>query len=465
MLRRGGLRWRLALAFAVVAALTAGLAGVILSQVWQAQFEQYVRDDLQLAADGAAELLGRSYVLRGGWTLEAFSPLPRYGMMSGFALQVVDGNGTLLYDDSTMSGHVNAMRDDGTPMVPDEALEPVGPVVTSPITAHGTVVGSVRLWSYTPAEGLLSESDIAFRQSSFGGLAGAALLAVVLASLAGLAYSLRLVRPIDQITNTARALRAGDAGARTGLSGDDAIGTLGHTFDEMADAIEADRELERRLTADVAHELRTPLQAIQATVEAMQDGVLPADAERLGIVRDETVRLSRLANGILELTRLERGAIPFASDSVDVASPVRTALDSHQILLEESGLTLVQDIAEGLVVQGDADRLTQAVANLLSNAARYTPDGGTVTVRVARDGDRALVQVSDTGIGIAEDDLPRVFSRFWRADAARDRSSGGLGIGLSVVREIAERHGGTVAVAPTSAGGTTFTLWLPLASA
>lgn len=463
MLRRGGLKWRLALAFAAVAALTAGLAAVILSQVWQSQFEEYVREELQQTADGAAELLGRSYELRGGWTLEAFSPLPRFGMMSGLALQVVSADGTLLYDDSTMSGHINAMHDDGTPLVPDEAPEPQDPVVTAPIVVHGDTVGSIRLWSYTPAEGLLSESDIAFRKRSFGGLAGAALLAVGLASLAGLLYSLRLVRPIDHVTDTARALSGGDPHARTGMSGDDAIGTLGRTFDEMADAIQADRELERRLTADVAHELRTPLQAIQATVEAMQDGVLPADAERLGTVRDETVRLSRLTNGILELTRLERGAIEFASEPVDLATPVRTALDSHQILIEDSGLTLSQDITEGLVVLGDVDRLTQAVANLLSNAARYTPQGGHVSVRVARDGDRALVQVSDNGIGIAQEDLSQVFSRFWRADAARDRSSGGLGIGLSVVREIVERHGGRVAVAPIPTGGTTFALWFPLA--
>ncbi len=462
MMRRTSMRWRLALAFAAVAALTAGLAAVILTQVWQAQFEEYVREDLQETADGAAEILGRSYAMRGGWTLDAFSTLPRYGMMSGLALQVVDRQGTLLYDDSTMGGHQNMVRDDGTPLVPDEAPEPEGPVVTADILTPVGTVGKVRVWSYTPAEGLLSDNDIAFRKSSFGGLARAALLAVALASLAGLLYSFSLVKPIDRITNTARALRGGDSQARTGMGGDDAIGTLARTFDEMADAIEADRELERRLTADVAHELRTPLQAIQATVEAMQDGVLPMDEERLGIVRDETVRLARLADGILELTRLERGAISFASERLDIADVVRTALEGHRILADASDLRLTEDIRDGLVVLGDADRLTQAVANLLSNAVRYTPEGGQISVRVFSEGDRAIVEVADTGIGIAEEDLPKVFSRFWRADAARERSTGGLGVGLSMVREIVERHGGTVTVAPRGGGGTAFALRLPL---
>ena len=207
--------------------------------------------------------------------------------------------------------------------------QPEGPVVTSPVVVGDEVVGIVRVWSLTPGS-LLSDNDVRFQKSSFAGLLVAAIVAVLLASAAGTIFARSLVKPIDQITATASAMRSGDRHARTGLEGDDAIGVLGRTFDEMADAIEADRELERRLTADVAHELRTPLQAIQATVEAMQDGVMPADEEHLGIVRDETMRLSRLAHGILELTRLERGNIEFESARVDLAVPVATAVDCAQ---------------------------------------------------------------------------------------------------------------------------------------
>lgn len=453
---KGPLSRRLALSFAAVAALTMALAATILTVVWNSQFDAYVRENLQETATGAAELLGRSYSPSQGWSLQAFSQLPRFGMLSGLALQVLDARGSVVYDDSEIGLAYQNMGE----AVP-AARDPQGPISTAAIEYEGEVVGIVRVWPLS-TEGLMSENDVRFRQSSFAGLTAVALFAVAAASVAGLWFAVTLVRPIDRITETAEALRGGDSDARTGMTGDDSIGILGRTFDEMADSIEADRQMERRLTADVAHELRTPLQAIQATVEAMQDGVLPADEERLGVVREETVRLARLADGILELTRLERGSVPLNMRSVDLSVPVRMAIDSHRALLDAVGLTLHVDLDDSVRLKADPDLLTQAVGNLISNAARYTPEGGDVTVVVRRELDRGVIEVSDTGIGIPIDHAERVFQRFWRADDARHRTTGGLGIGLAVVKEIVEKHGGTVGAARRVDGGSTFTIRLPL---
>ncbi len=341
-------------------------------------------------------------------------------------------------------------------------LNPKGSVMTAPVMVGDFRAGTVHVWAYGPGA-LLTDRDVQFRSGSLTALTVAALVAVALASLGGLWFSTRLVQPITEMTATVQALRQGDRNARTGFEGDDEIAVLGRTFDEMADAIEADRELERRLTADVAHELRTPLQAIQATVEAMQDGVLPADEERLGIVRDETVRLARLADAILELTRLERGSLPFEMHRMDLGQSVRTAADAFQALVDATESSFTVDIAPGVYVVGDTDRLQQAVGNLLSNAARYTPNGGSIAVSVRVESGCALVEVTDTGIGIAEEDLPHVFSRFWRADSARASSTGGLGIGLAVTKEIVERHRGTISAGGRSGGGTRFSIRLPLA--
>ena len=324
-------------------------------------------------------------------------------------------------------------------------------------------VGAVRVASVAPGT-FLTDRDVRFRVSSTLGLVVAALLAVGLATAAGFVYSRVFSKPIERLTRTAAALRSGARDARTGMKGEDPVGTLGRTLDEMADAIEAEREFERRLTADVAHELRTPLQSIQATVEAMQDGVLPADPERLGVVRDETVRLGRLADSILELSRLETRSVPLRVEPVDLSVPVSRSLETHRVLFESMEIGLSQRIDEGAVVVGDTDRLTQAVGNLLSNAARYTPAGGSVTVAVRTEGADAVVSVSDTGIGVPQEDRERVFARFWRSDAARERSRSGFGIGLPVVREIVEQHGGSVALVPNDPGpGTTFVIRLPLA--
>lgn len=455
---RRRLATRVTLAFAAVALLTAGLSAIILSAVWAQQFDQYVRDGLRSTAFEAARFLGRSYEREGGWTFAAFSQMPRFGIMAGLGLHVHDEEGYIIYDDSIAGALMHGM----ITRIPSTGTTPMEPVVSAPVVAQGDVVGIVRVWPLSP-EGLLSETDLRFQRAILAGLMTAGIISVAFASLAGFAFATGLVRPIDRITEAAEAMRAGDRRARTGVSGADSIGLLGKTFDDMADAIEADREMERRLTADVAHELRTPLQAIQATVEAMQDGVLPADEERLGVVRDETVRLARLADGILELTRLERGAVPMRLESVDLEAAVGSAIDAHRAFIEACGLSFDVAVTSGLTVMGDPDRIVQALGNLLSNAARYTPEGGTVGLELAREVDLAVIRVSDTGIGIAEENIERVFSRFWREDSARDRSTGGLGIGLAIVKEIVERHGGTVMAARRPGGGTTFTIRLPLA--
>jgi len=460
---------QLAIAFSAVAGVTVLLAAVLMSVAWNYQFDRYGRDNLSTAASGIASIVAEQYP-QSGFTYETLSRIPFLGMTSNVGVQVLDAKGSVVYDEASMARHMQAAFQSpggaAAPVVtpPKIVLQPSGQVVTAPIMVAGKQVGMVRVWAQG-TQALLTTRDVQFRQGALMGLALAALVAVAFAIVAGLWYSTRLVRPIERITATAQALQEGDHNARTGLSSDDELGFLSQTFDAMADSIEADREMERRLTADVAHELRTPLQAIQATVEAMQDGVLPADQERLGIVRDETRRLSRLADGILELTRLERGTVAFDVKRVDAAAPVSAAIDSLEALIETCELTLTSVVPDGVYVRADRDRLQQAVGNLLSNAARYTPPGGRVDVTVRRDAGSAVIEVADTGMGISEEDLARVFSRFWRADDARAAATGGLGIGLAVTKEIVERLGGTISAGPRTDGvrGALFAIRLPLA--
>ena len=456
---------RLAFAFAAVAALTALTAALLLSATWSYQFNQYIRERLQLTADGVAAVVENAYPQYGGYSIDTLAQIPRFGPMSGVGVQVLDMDNNVLYDDATTGKHIQEMlggeATDEAAGDSEFVIKPQGTIVTSPIHVMSQQVGTVRVWAYGPGA-MLTARDNQFKIGSFLGLAIAALVAIIGASIAGRYYARRLVKPIERITTTAQALKGGDEDARTGMAPADELGFLGHVFDEMADAIEADRQMERRLTADVAHELRTPLQAIQATVEAMQDGVLPADEEHLGVVRDETVRLARLTNGILELTRLENGTATFECTRTDVAVPVRTAVDAHEALMETREIAVTVNLAEGVYACIQPDRIQQAVGNLLSNAARYTPAGGSVDVALRSEGGSAVIEVADTGIGIAEEDLDLVFSRFWRADDARATTSGGLGIGLAVTKEIVERHKGTIRAARRDGGGAVFTIRLPL---
>ena len=211
--------------------------------------------------------------------------------------------------------------------------------------------------------------------------------------------------------------------------------------------------------SDASHELRTPLAVIRANAEFLQQEQ-PDNAEARDIV-GETDRLSALVDSLLAVARgqkYEEGALA----AVDLGALIETTVASFQPLAVEHGLELSVATADDLSVRGDREQLRQVIVILLDNAVRYTADGGRVHVQARRDGSNALVTVHDTGIGIGEQELPRVFERFYRADDARNRQSGGTGLGLAIARELVSRHGGKIAVESTEGAGSTFTVQLPL---
>lgn len=461
--KSGGLTQKLSIAFATSAAITAVIAVLIYSLAWNIQFNTYLRNNLQGIAESIAYESAHAYHVYGGWNFSSFAVIPRVGANVEVAVQILSTDGRVVYDEASMRAHANRlnMNPNDNPAVDMLTSQPKGEVMTADISVDGTSVGTVRVWAYGKSA-LMSERDIQLRSSSLLALGSAGVLGVILSSIFGIVYSRQITKPINCITQAAMEIRSGNPNARTMLSGDDEISLLAETFDKMADSIQADRIMERRLTNDVAHELRTPLMAVQATVEAMEDGVLPANPENLQTVLRETKRLSRLTNAILELSRLENGTLPMAQRPILASTPVLAAIDAHSALFDLARLSVITDIDNTLVVNADPDRIQQAVGNLLSNSARYTPEEGIVSISVQRAGAFAVIEVKDSGIGMSKDDLEMLFTRFWRADTARDRASGGIGVGLSITKEIVERHGGSITVDSKPGEGATFSIYLPL---
>lgn len=458
--RTVGFRQRVTLSFAVVAVITTMVFVVVLTVVWNNQFSTYTRTTMENLAESAATSLARVYDMRDYWSSSQLdAAASKATATEDVGIQVLNADGVVLYDSTRIADEGPSVIGDDISLAPDESH-----MVSKPIVSRdGDQVGIVRVWAYG-SDLLLTPRDRDFRSSSFGaiGLAGGA--SVVLAVLIGLAFSRALTQPVRVISQAAQRIKEGDLSARSGVSGDDDLGQLGETFDEMAESIERDHELERRLTSDVAHELRTPLMSILATVEAMQDEVLPCDQEHLALVSSETKRLSRLVDSMLRLSRLENGSVRLKIEPVDAVGFVRDVTLSHQALLEGMGLEMSfknETGQEELMVELDRDTVTQAVTNIISNAMRYTPAPGKVTVMVNADEDGASISVSDTGIGIAPADLDRVFGRFWRAEESRNRVAGGLGVGLAVTKEIVDRHHGRIGVESEQGVGTTFTIFLP----
>jgi len=308
---------------------------------------------------------------------------------------------------------------------------------------------------------VLMEGNILAPQS-YVGMVVAALLAIVLATLVGLVSARGLTGPIAKIIDTVNEIKGGDYSARTGFTGYDEIGQLGSTLDEMANTIERNTEYGRQITVEVAHELRTPMMAIQANLEAMIDGIIPADSEHLIAVNSEVLRLGRLVEAQLKLSRLEARMVEFNPRKLDLGQLIRRLVSNYSQLMESSGLILDFAAENDVFVFADPDMIRQVAANLISNAIRYTPEGGCIRVLVRRRKKIAELEVADSGIGMDEKDLDKIFEKFRRADSNPSKDSGGLGIGLAIAREIVDIHKGKIKVSSELSLGSSFTLLLPL---
>ena len=427
---------------------------VVLSAVWNQHFQSYTRENVQRVADGTAAAIADGYEQSNGdWYGGALSAATSASSLyDSVYLQVRTIDGTIVYDDraNDVLGSVD-VKEDGSN------------VASAPIMVDGEKVGTV-LVRVPGSETLLTKFDEDFRDKSYNAMIFAAVIALIIAMVMGAIFARTIAAPVKKITNAAKALKEGDYSARTGMAGSDEIARLGNMFDLMADSVESNRKLERRLVTDVAHELRTPLMAIQSTVEAMIDGVFKPDAERLETLNSEVQRLSRLVDALLKLSRLESRTKPIEQKKVDLTEMLSSVVQTHQAYIHDAGLNLEFEHDPHVYVFGDADLLRQATANLISNAVRYTPEGGTITI-MARKGDlMGQIVVKDTGIGLTPEEAKLVFQRFWRADSGRARATGGLGIGLSVVKEIVEQHNGWVRVEGRPNEGACFTIYIPLYS-
>ncbi len=295
-------------------------------------------------------------------------------------------------------------------------------------------------------------------------------LAALAASAVALGLSLwlsrRLARPLHEMSEAAQELARGRFDRRVAADGaDDEIGRLAASFNHMAAQLGNLERLRREFIANVSHELRSPLTSMRGFLQGVLDGTVPpGERERyLRLAFDETRRLSRLVNDLLDLAALEAGEVAFSMADVNVGEVLRRAAAKMEPQAAAKGLTLRVEPGEAGTVRADPDRLEQVVINLLDNAVRFTPQGGTVTLAARQEAAMVEIAVSDTGQGIPPEDLDRIWERFYKGDRARTRAAGGTGLGLAIARELVERLGGTIAVQSRMGEGTTFTVTLPAA--
>lgn len=345
--------------------------------------------------------------------------------------------------------------------LPPATARPLGDASTIPAEAPSGAASPDTTLAPTSDPSALAWVEVERRTSEI--LVLVALVSALVSILVGLVLAEVIIRPLRHLGRAASAIAAGDLARRSGIgSRRDELGELGRSFDTMAEALQQSDESRRRFLQDAAHELGTPVTAIQTTVSAILDGVYQPETHHLETIRDEARLLGRIVDDLRTIALAEVGRLPIETADVDVVAAASTTADAFAAKASSGGLRIVVEAPRPATARGDRDRVRQVLAALVDNALRHSPSGGSVRIRVAPGAVRVSVTVEDDGPGLG-DQADLVFDRFYRADAAPDRVSGHAGLGLAIVRALVEAMGGRVSAANRPEGGAVFRVELPSA--
>lgn len=449
---------RLTLALSLVALVAIVAAAGIATTVGDRMFSAFLAGYRTVRAEDLESMFGAYYEERGSWagvqTLFRRGPFMMHGRMR-FGL----------------AEHIILADADGV-VVADSTYQQLGQKLSAaamrgglPVQADGVRVGTLIVMSI--GAGPLFELEVAYRASVRQAVVTAGAVALLAAIVLGSVLSRRLLKPIAELSAAADAIASRDLSGRVSEAGEVELAELARSFNRMAESLAQSEEARRRLVADVAHELRTPLSVIRGHLERLQ-----ADPSRLteagaASLHDEALRMSRLVEDLQDLSLAEAGRLALSRQPVDLNALIRNTLAAHGPAFANKGVQLTGDLPGDIpVVEGDADRLSQVLGNLLANSLRHTPPGGQVMVSARLAAGRVTVTVADAGEGIAAADLPHIFDRFYRADPARQRGLGaGAGLGLAIARGLVEAQRGRIWVDSVPGEGTRFHFDLPAGEA
>jgi signal transduction histidine kinase len=444
---RKQLWFRLLVGTSVMLVLALGTAGILLHQFAVSSFEDYVEDVNAVRGQRVEALLSRYYSRRHSWT--GVEPLVQ---------QIADlvGQPVLLADSDDVVIVDSQHRFEGQRVSERWRQEIV------PIRSGDVAVGTLYVDPLIPRERFGERGDAFLAE-----LTRSLLSALGVGLLAALAVSLllarRLARPLEMLTAAARRLEAGERPTelRTSMGGE--VGQLAEAFNSLAASLTRVEQLRQNMVNDIAHELRTPLTTVQGYIEALQDGITEATPEVLNTVHTELLQLTRLVDDLRDLALAEARQLSLTPEPVDVDELIAHNVRASTVAAELQRVRIETEIDPRLPqLRLDRVRISQVVRNILNNAQAHTPAGGVIRVRAYRDKDAVAIDIQDSGSGIAAEDLPHVFERFYRGDRSRSRRAGGAGLGLTIARELVAAHGGKLIAESQPGAGARFTIRLPI---
>jgi len=465
MKRRIPLALKLGLAFVVLILLSVTLVYILTTQAIMRQFDEYRQESREKSASEIATLLAAYRGQEGQWIGVAERVLYRpfivplgeqsiEGSVAIFQVPLVlfDHDGRVIASTDLQWLNSRARGEGGHLWATEEDL-----VSGIPIIVEGQREGTLLVRDVSD----LSGSEKAFlstvtRSALLGGG-----IAIGVALFLSVLLIAQILSPLRVLSRATERIAQGDLPDRIGIKSRDELGQLGASFTHMVGSLRRSETLRRTMTADIAHELRTPVTIIQGTLEAILDGIYDPSAETIAPIYEETLHLGSLIDDLRDLALAEAGELRLAKERTNIGELVRQVTETAGSSLEESPTVRVEAEAGIPKVSLDPKRFRQVLANLLSNALIYTPADGEIRVDIRLADDAVELSVSDTGPGISEEDLPHLFERFYRGDPARGRT-GGSGLGLAIVRQWVEAHGGTIRAENRPEGGARFVLQIPI---
>lgn len=449
------LRFRLLLTFSLVVLVALGTVALLVSRTTTSQYERSIAGiinyryfDVSAKAHAIQTAIYQNTGERNIWeNLQEL--IVRISTTSRTRIVMADLDG-MVYGDS--SNRLNGSQINTNLSKPFAAFLIEG----MPILAYAEPIDTPQLE--------LAEQQ--FSQAVNRSLVIAVLTGSLVAILLTILTSKSILQPVEALIAAARRMEKGDLSQRVNLTTRGELGELAHAFNAMADGLERLEQLRRNMVTDVAHELRTPLSNIRGYLEAMQDDMVAPTPEMIDSLYEEAMLLSQLIDDLQELALAEAGQMVLQPEEIDLPQLVARVIQALQPKIQEKSLTVQTRFPPGLgPVLADYHRLGQVLRNLLGNAVRYTPAGGTINLEAQLREGMVEIRVRDTGVGIAQEHLPYVFERFYRVDHSRARATGGAGLGLAIVKQLVQAQGGEVDVDSQIGQGTTFIFTLPSAPA
>ncbi|MCL6591698.1 MAG: HAMP domain-containing protein [Firmicutes bacterium] len=455
------LRARLTSSFMFIALISILLTSVLANLFLESQFRQYIKGNLARQNKQIVEQISREYGNE-GWNSARIMDIGMNALAQGLIVKLENPEGAVVWDAMV---HNNGLCQQMMRHMAQNMLSRYpnwkGEVVETqyPVMKDFKTIGTVKIGYYGPF--YFKDSDLAFINTLNRILMGVTVLALLLASITGSYTAKRISAPIAKVIHTAQEIATGNLGARsTEKTNIKEINQLTEAVNNLAHSLQQQETLRKRLTADVAHELRTPLAALQSHMEAILDGIWKLDLARVKVCYDEVLRVNRMVKEIEKLAKYEGENLLLEKTQFNLGAITRQAVLNFEPEYHQKQVT-INVMGGDFPILADRDKISQVLVNLLANSLKFTPAGGRVEVRLTQNENSVVITVRDTGIGIAPEDLPYIFERFYRADKSRDRTTGGAGVGLAIVKAIVEAHGGAVWAESEPGQGTRVFVRLP----